>query len=65
MRSEKVFYSKQEFAELIGISVHTVTRDVRLGRIDARRYGRRLLIPAAELTRIASEGMKPMEHAAS
>jgi hypothetical protein len=61
MKPEKLLYSKDEAAEIIGESVHTITRDCRLGRIASRRFGRRLLIPAAELARIASEGMKPTE----
>jgi excisionase family DNA binding protein len=64
MKSEKLLYSKEEAAENLGLSVHTITRDVRLGRIASRRYGRRVLIPAAEITRIANEGMRP-EHAAN
>ena len=58
MKLEKLLYSKDEAAEIVGLSVHTITRDVRLGRINARHYGRRVLIPAAELLRIAAEGMQ-------
>lgn len=54
---DKLLYSKSEAAEIIGLSVHTVTRDVRLGRITARHYGRRVLIPREEIVRIAAEGM--------
>lgn len=57
VRNEKLLYSKEEAAALIGLSVHTITRDIRLGRIKAQRYGRRVLIPHAELMRIAAEGM--------
>jgi excisionase family DNA binding protein len=42
---------------MLSVSVHTVARDVRLGRINALRYGRRVLIPREEILRIASEGM--------
>ena len=59
VQNEKLLDSKEEGAELIGLSVHTETRDVRLGRIKARRYGRRVLIPHEELVRIASDGMRP------
>jgi excisionase family DNA binding protein len=59
MTLEKLLYSKFEAAEICGISPHTVTRDIRLGRIAAKRYGRRVLIPRDELLRIAAEGMKP------
>ncbi len=61
MQLEKLSYSKQEAAFLLGISIHTVTRDVKLGRIQARRYGTRVLIPRAELERIASQGMARAE----
>ena len=60
MRLDKLLYSKDETAELIGLSKHTITRDVRLGRISARHYGRRVLIPRDEILRIAAEGM-PVE----
>lgn len=63
MQLDKLNYSKQEAAFLLGISVHTVSRDTRLGRIAVRHYGRRVLIPAAEIERIATEGMKPAEAA--
>ena len=59
MTLEKLSYSKQEAAFLLGLSVHTVSRDVNLGRIDARHYGRRVLIPREELLRIAADGMEP------
>ena len=59
MELGKLFYSKQESAELLNISPHTVSRDVRLGKIAAKRYGRRVLIPREEILRIAKEGMQP------
>ncbi len=59
MQLDKLNYSKQETAFLLGLSVHTVTRDVKLQRIKARYYGRRVLIPAEEVLRLAREGMKP------
>jgi excisionase family DNA binding protein len=58
MKLDKLNYSKKEAAEIVGISVHTVTRDVRLGRIHAKRYGRRVLISRDEIVRIASDGMR-------
>jgi excisionase family DNA binding protein len=65
MKSEKLLFTKDEAAEIIGVSIHTIARDIRNGRIESRRYGRLRLIPAQELTRIAAEGMKPMDRAAS
>jgi excisionase family DNA binding protein len=56
--TERLFYSQEEFADLFGLSVHTVIRDVRLKKIDSRKYGRRVLIPRSEVMRIANEGMK-------
>lgn len=58
MKLDKLLYSKEEAAEIIGLSKHTITRDVKLGRIQARHYGRRVLIPREEILRIAAEGMK-------
>ena len=58
MKLDKLLYSKEEVAEIIGLSKHTISRDVRLGRIQARHYGRRVLIPREEILRIATEGMK-------
>lgn len=53
----KLLYSREEAAEILSLSVHTVARDVRMGRIHARKYGRRVLIPREEVLRIAAEGM--------
>jgi excisionase family DNA binding protein len=60
MTLEKLLYSKAEAAAIIGLSQHTITRDVGLGRISVRRYGRRVLIPREELLRIAKDGMQPV-----
>lgn len=56
--SERLLYSREETAEILSLSVHTITRDVKRGRIEARRYGRRVLIPRSEILRIADQGMK-------
>jgi excisionase family DNA binding protein len=53
MSLEKLNYSKQETAFLTGLSVHTISRDLRLGRINARKYGRRVLISREEVERIS------------
>ena len=58
MKLDKLLYSKEEAAEIVGLSKHTITRDVKLGRIQARHYGRRVLIPREEILRIAAEGMR-------
>jgi excisionase family DNA binding protein len=62
---EKLLYSKEEVAAIIGLSKFTVARDIRIGRIKSCRYGRRRLVPKEEIMRIASEGMQPMERAAN
>jgi excisionase family DNA binding protein len=49
--------SVREAAEQLRISPSTIRRDARLGRIRVIRYGRRVLIPASELARIAREGL--------
>jgi hypothetical protein len=56
--TERLFFSQEEFASLFGLSIHTVIRDVRLKKIDSRKYGRRVLIPRSEVVRIANEGLK-------
>jgi excisionase family DNA binding protein len=55
--NERLLYSREQAAEILSLSVHTVARDCRLGRIQFRKYGRRVLIPRAEVLRIANEGM--------
>jgi excisionase family DNA binding protein len=56
--TERLLYSREEVAQLLSLSVHTVTRDVRRGSIRAKRYGRRVLIPREEVLRIAAEGLE-------
>ena len=50
-------YPIDESAQILGISKHTMIRDIRLGRIRTVRYGKRILIPHDELVRLSSEGM--------
>jgi excisionase family DNA binding protein len=52
---ERLFYSQEEFSKLFSLSIHTVIRDTRLGRIRSIHYGRRRLIPKDEVERIAAE----------
>ena len=56
---EQFLYGKKEAAKLLNLSEHTVARDVRRGLIQARHYGRRVLIPREEILRIATQGMQP------
>jgi excisionase family DNA binding protein len=54
---EKLLFSKEEVAEIIGLSKFTVARDIRAGKILSLRYGRRRLVPKAEIERIAASGL--------
>ena len=54
----RVQYPIEETAVLLGVSKHTIIRDVRLGKIKSSRYGKRVLIPRSEIERIAAEGMQ-------
>lgn len=58
MELAKLNYSKQEAAFLTGLSVHTISRDCRLKKIQCNHYGRRVLIPREEVLRIA-KGTEP------
>jgi excisionase family DNA binding protein len=53
----RLLYSREEAAELLSVSPHTLARDVQLGKIRVICYGRRCLIPREEIMRIAAEGM--------
>ncbi len=53
---ERLSYSLQEGADILGLSVFTLRRDARLGIIHTIHYGRRRLIPARELHRLAARG---------
>jgi excisionase family DNA binding protein len=52
-------YPIEESAALLGISKHTLIRDIRRGVVKTTRYGKRVPIPKDELLRIAAEGMQP------
>jgi excisionase family DNA binding protein len=52
-------YPIEEGATLLGVSKHTLIRDIRRGLVRTTRYGTRVLIPRDELLRIANEGMRP------
>ena len=45
-------------AEVLGLSPHTVRKYEREGLIKAVRVGSRVLIPVAEINRIATEGLR-------
>jgi excisionase family DNA binding protein len=56
---QRLQYPIEECAALLGVSKHTLIRDIRLGRVKTSRYGKRVLIPRDEILRIAAEGMQP------
>lgn len=51
-------YPIEESASLLGVSKHTLIRDIRRGAIRTSRYGKRVLIPRDEILRIAADGMQ-------
>jgi len=51
-------YRVSEFCERIRISPSTFWKYVRLGKIRTVRVGGRVLIPASEALRVASEGLR-------
>jgi len=57
-------YPIEEGAALLGISKHTLIRDIRRGMVKTSRYGERVLIPRDELLRLAAEGMPELKPAA-
>ncbi|MGA7239697.1 MAG: helix-turn-helix domain-containing protein [Bryobacteraceae bacterium] len=58
---QRLQYPIEEGAVLLGISKHTLIRDIRRGMVKTTRYGKRVLIPHDELMRIATDGMKVAE----
>jgi excisionase family DNA binding protein len=58
---DRLMFSKEEAARLWNVSIHTVSRDCRSGKIRCKRYGRRILISKDEILRIADEGMEITE----
>lgn len=54
---ERQAWRVREFCEALGISNSTFWKYVAAGRIHIIRVGRRVLVPAAEATRITAEGL--------
>ena len=52
---DRLFYSFDEAARLLSMSIHTLKRDAARGHIQTNGYGRRRLISRAEVLRIASQ----------
>jgi predicted site-specific integrase-resolvase len=58
MNDSPLAYRIKDFCRRFGIAPSTFWKYHRLGRIKTIRIGGRVLIPAAEALRIASEGLK-------
>lgn len=52
---EKLLYDRREAAAALSISTRTLDYFLANGRLKARRVGRKVLIPRAELLRFARE----------
>jgi excisionase family DNA binding protein len=50
---ERLALSPSEVAQLLGLSVSTVTRMIRVGELRATKTNRRLLVPVDEVRRLA------------
>ncbi len=57
-KAERLSYGVRESAELLGMSAHTLRRDVKAGRIKAARYGKKILISHDVLATISRKGLK-------
>jgi excisionase family DNA binding protein len=49
--SQKLAYSLQEVAALLGLHLNTVRKHVRDGKIPSKKLGNRVLIPAQALAK--------------
>jgi excisionase family DNA binding protein len=50
--SDRLAYSRDEMAQVLGVSRESVVRAIAKGKIKIVRFGRRVLIPATELQRL-------------
>jgi len=50
--SEPIALSKQEAAQMLGVSLRTVDRLIALKELQVRRLGRRVLVPRASLVNL-------------
>ena len=65
MELQKLNFSPEETGAIVGVSKFTILRDVRNGRINATKYGRRVLIGRDEVERLAKQGMPAVSAANS
>ena len=67
--TDRLAYSIAEAAQLLGVSQSTVRREIKAGRLEVARVGRRVLVKAESIqTRLfidnPFEGLRPeLEHA--
>lgn len=52
-------YEQQEVADLFGVSIYTVQRDYRLGRLPGRKFGRQVLYTADAIKGFLESGSAP------
>jgi len=52
MNENRVAFSKREVADRLGVSLDSVNRGIKKGKIRIINFGRRVLIPASELERL-------------
>ena len=52
---EKLLYRRQEAAHALGFSVRTIDWMIRQQQLSTRKRGRVVLIPAADVQRVAAE----------
>ena len=55
---KKLAYGLRESSETLGVSVPFLRLEIARGRLRAARLGRRVLIPATELTRYLEAGVQ-------
>jgi excisionase family DNA binding protein len=52
MQENRIAISKQEYARSLSVSLDSVNRAIKRGKIRVIRFGRRVLIPKTELDRV-------------
>ena len=62
---QQLAYGLKDGARLVGLSVPTLRRYVRLGRLAHTRVGRRVLVPHAALLELLERGMRPARKSAA
>jgi len=55
---EKFFYSRNEAASSLAVSVRSIDYLISDGKLRTRRMGRRVLIPSEDVKRLAAEIMR-------